>query len=85
MILECPECSTLYLVPDAAIGLEGRTVRCASCRHSWFQALPDTELELGADHALPPADAAPSDPAAPPFVPPVAEPAKDNDRPARLN
>jgi CDP-diacylglycerol---serine O-phosphatidyltransferase len=34
--------------------------------------------------AAPPADAAPSDPAAPPFVPPVAEPAKD-DRPARLN
>ena len=32
----------------------------------------------------PPADAAPSDPAAPPFVPPVAEPATD-DRPARLN
>ncbi|MDP1583000.1 MAG: CDP-diacylglycerol--serine O-phosphatidyltransferase [Bradyrhizobium sp.] len=35
--------------------------------------------------AAPPADAAPSDPAAPPFVPPVAEPAKDDDRPARLN
>ena len=34
--------------------------------------------------AAPPADAAPSDPAAPPFVPPVAEPATD-DRPARLN
>jgi CDP-diacylglycerol--serine O-phosphatidyltransferase len=34
--------------------------------------------------AAPPADAAPSGPAAPPFVPPVAEPAKD-DRPARLN
>lgn len=34
--------------------------------------------------AAPPADAAPSDPAAPPFAPPAAEPAAD-DRPARLN
>lgn len=44
MILACPACDTRYAVPDSAIGAEGRTVRCARCRHSWFQA--GTELDL---------------------------------------
>jgi len=44
MILECPECTTRYMVPDRAIGAEGRTVRCAKCRHSWHQP-PLSELD----------------------------------------
>ncbi|KPL69312.1 thioredoxin [Erythrobacter sp. SG61-1L] len=40
MIIACPACATRYVVPDSAIGLEGRTVRCAKCRHSWFQEGP---------------------------------------------
>lgn len=45
MILECTECRTRYLVPDTAIGPDGRTVRCANCKHSWYQA--PVALDLG--------------------------------------
>jgi predicted Zn finger-like uncharacterized protein len=40
MLLVCPSCRTRYVVPDSAIGVAGRQVRCANCKNSWFQDGP---------------------------------------------
>ena len=41
MVVGCPVCRTRYLVEENALrGRAGRTVRCASCSHSWHQTAP---------------------------------------------
>ncbi|MEQ1499247.1 MAG: MJ0042-type zinc finger domain-containing protein [Novosphingobium sp.] len=58
MIISCPACATRYVVPDSAIGIEGRTVRCAKCRHAWFQDGPEVAAKAtaapGAEPVAPP-------------------------------
>lgn len=72
MIIACPDCGTRYLVPDSAIGAAGRQVRCASCRHSWFQEAAET---AAAPHPpLPTAPPRPADADAAVDAAPLAEP-----------
>lgn len=72
MILTCPNCATRYVVPDSAIGHEGRRVRCASCKHSWFQDGPELAL-AGVDLAPAQASSAPAPQPAEERAPDVAE------------
>jgi predicted Zn finger-like uncharacterized protein len=81
MILNCPACKTRYLVPDTAVGTTGRQVRCAACKHSWFQEPPETLLAVNNELPLPTSTPSPmatpfTETAAqsPPIAPPQIEP-----------
>jgi len=72
MILQCPSCNARFLVPDAAVPAEGRTVKCGKCAHQWFTTRdPDAPAALAEPDFAAMAHAAaqeamPSDPTAAP-------------------
>lgn len=79
MIISCPACSTRYVVPESAIGVDGRTVRCAKCKHSWFQEPKPLELTETTERE----SAAPPPPAT--SVKPAAQPPQSEPQPATSN
>jgi predicted Zn finger-like uncharacterized protein len=40
MLIVCPSCATSYMIDPAAVGPDGRGVRCARCKTTWFAGGP---------------------------------------------
>lgn len=74
MLIVCPHCATSYQVQAAALGPQGREVRCARCRNMW-RAMPDEDHAM-ADALTQAADAI-GGAAARPSAQPMADPEPD--------
>jgi predicted Zn finger-like uncharacterized protein len=46
MLVVCPSCTASYRLGAAALGPNGRTVRCAACRTTWFVPADNDEERL---------------------------------------
>ena len=57
MLIVCPTCASEYRIETARVGTEGRSVRCAGCRETWFVspaevvAAHEAELQAATDAA----------------------------------
>jgi predicted Zn finger-like uncharacterized protein len=45
MLIVCPSCASTYSLTREQLGVEGRSVRCARCRETWFAATIDATPE----------------------------------------
>ena len=66
MLIVCPSCATAYQIKPAALGAEGRTVRCAQCKNTWLATAESAVEEPAMAVAAPPPVRAPEPPPAPP-------------------
>jgi predicted Zn finger-like uncharacterized protein len=67
MILTCPSCGTRYQTAEAQFTPPGRNVRCAKCRHVWFQSMPELEAPIEPEPVISPAVVEAAPPGALPF------------------
>jgi predicted Zn finger-like uncharacterized protein len=52
MRIECPSCAAGFEVSPAALEPNGRTVRCAACKTTWFAHAPSLVLADGASEEI---------------------------------
>lgn len=52
MRLSCPNCGTLYDVPDSALPAAGQHVQCTQCHTRWFARGPEPATRLTEDQIL---------------------------------
>ncbi len=54
MLIVCPNCATSYMIDPAAVGSDGRTVRCARCKSTWFAGgpVPAPEVVAAVDSTI---------------------------------
>ncbi|MET0867655.1 MAG: zinc-ribbon domain-containing protein, partial [Pseudorhodoplanes sp.] len=45
MLIVCPNCATSYRVAGGTLGETGRSVRCVTCHHVWFEEAREPEPE----------------------------------------
>ncbi|WP_375464699.1 zinc-ribbon domain-containing protein [uncultured Methylobacterium sp.] len=49
MLIVCPTCASEYRIETGRVGMEGRSVRCAACRETWFIAPAEVLAALEAE------------------------------------
>lgn len=51
MLIVCPSCASEYDVATDRVGVEGRSVRCAACRETWFISPDEVAAALAEEMA----------------------------------
>lgn len=49
MLIVCPSCASEYVIDADRVGPEGRSVRCAACRETWFLSPDDVAAALATE------------------------------------